>query len=166
MVDVLSRIKQSSPLYWLFGTLVVLLLGNGLLTLWWLNQPVSLPTLKEPIPILNEDAKIAIGEPIVMELVIDKPANVEVERTQRAILCESGNLVTLTDSDRDVPAGQFRIIADNVDLPAKVDVGDICRFRYLNTYRINPIRTDEVEWFSEWFEVVAPDGGLGRSRGG
>ena len=131
----------------------LVVVGYGLVTAWWLNRPVTLPTVVTPIPILNPDQRIAVGEPIRMLLTIDKPQDVATERTSRAIVCDSGNLVTLTESTRDVPVGSFTTVADNVDLPPKVTPGDTCRFRYTVDYRINPIRIDTVEWLSEPFTV-------------
>ena len=133
--------------------LCVLLTGYAVLTAWWLNRPVTLPTVVTPIPILNPDQRIQVGEPIRMLLTIDKPQEVDTQRTSRAIVCDSGNLVTLTESTVDVPVGTFTAVADNVDLPPKVTQGDTCRFRYTVDYRINPIRIDTVVWESEPFTV-------------
>ena len=150
----MSAEARNRGLWWAVIGAGVVVGGWLLLNVWWLNQPVSLPSIDEPIPILNDNREIAIGEPIRMLLRVDKPQDIEAERTSRSIICESGNLVTLTESTQDVPAGSFTAVADNVNLPNKVDVGDTCQFRYNVDYRINPIRTDEVEWLSEPFTVV------------
>jgi hypothetical protein len=135
-----------------------LAIGGWLLVIgvwtWWMLQPVTLPALSEPIPILNEGNEIAIGEPIVMELAVDKPGGVRVTQSIRFIQCDSGNLVTLTSAVRDLPSGDYTLIADSVKLPAKVTPGDTCIFTYRNTYQVNPIRTEVTEWSSERFTVL------------
>ena len=122
--------------------------------LWWTLQPVHLPDVRQPIPILNDGNKIAIGEPIVMLLAVDKPPGVRTVQSLRFIQCDSGNLVTLTAAARDLPAGNYTLIADTVLLPAKVSPGDVCVFTYRNTYQVNPIRSETVEWSSERFTVL------------
>ena len=122
--------------------------------LWWTFQPAALPTIAQPIPILNDNREIAIGEPIVMRLAVDKPSGVRVTQSLRFIQCDSGNLVTLTAAVRDLPSGSFTLIADTVKLPAKVSPGDVCVFTYRNTYSVNPIRTEVTEWSSERFTVL------------
>ena len=124
--------------------------------LYWLLAPVTLPDVATPIPILNEGNEIAIGEPIVLELVVDKPGGIRTATSDRFLQCASGNLVTLTSVARDVPTGQFTIIADSVKLPAKVSPGDVCVFTYRNTYELNPVRSETLEWSSEQFTVMPP----------
>jgi len=122
--------------------------------LWWTLQPVALPAVAEPIPVLNEGNEIAIGDTITMELAVVKPAGVRTIQSLRFIQCDSGNLVTLTDAARDLPPGAYTVVADSVKLPAKVSPGDVCVFTYRNTYTVNPIRSETVEWSSERFTVL------------
>lgn len=125
------------------------------LLLWWhLLQPVNVPTIDQPIPVLNENREIAVGESIVLQLDVVKTDGSHPTVTNRFIVCESGNLITLTPSTRDLPVGEYRIISDSVDLPAKVTVGDTCTFLYRVDFRINPVRTVDVEYESEPFTVV------------
>jgi hypothetical protein len=135
------------------GGWTVLLLG----WLWWTFQPANLPTIATPIPILNENNEIAIGEAIIMQLEIDKPNPTRTISSTRLIKCNSGNLVTLTEQPvKDLPTGSFSVVSDSVVLPAKITPGDLCVFTYRNTYEINPIRTETVEWTSETFTVLPP----------
>ena len=143
------RVVNTAAVVGIGGWLVIL--GGWL---WWTLQPVHLPDVRQPIPILNDGNEIAIGEPIVMRLNVDKPPGVRTVQSLRFIQCDSGNLVTLTDTVRDLPPGQYRVIADTVLLPAKVSPGDVCVFTYRNTYQVNPIRTEVVEWSSERFTVL------------
>ena len=98
--------------------------------------------------------RIAIGEPIVMELAVDKERNARPVASDRFIKCGSGNLVTLTSAPRDLPIGNFTIISDSVILPAKVSPGDQCVFTFRITYEVNPIRSETVDWESERFDVL------------
>ena len=123
--------------------------------LWWTFQPVSLPSVDEPIPVLNDGNEVAIGEPIVLELKVDKPADARTVSSTRFIQCQSGNLVTLTSTARDLPVGAYTIISDSVILPAKVSPGDVCVFTFRITYQVNPIRIEVVDWESERFTVLA-----------
>jgi len=132
------------------GGWVVLMAG----WLWWTFQPVALPAVVEPIRILNEGREVAIGEAIVMRLEVSKPPGARTLQSTRFISCESGNLITLTASVKDLPAGRYTVVSDSVILPAKVAPGDECRFTFRNTYAVNPIRDETVEWSSEEFKVL------------
>ena len=147
--------RKASALRLLVALLLLVLGIWAIVWVYWLNEPVTLPDVREPIPVLNQDKTIAIGEPIRLLVTVDKPMDVEAERASRSIVCESGNLVTLTPSTRDLPTGQFTIVFDDVDLPPKVEPGDVCQFRFNLDYRINPIRIDERVWFSEEFTVAS-----------
>ena len=131
----------------------MLILGT---ILWWELQPAKTTQVQEPIEILNPRNEVPIGQPIVLRLVVDKPQGITTEQAQRFLECQSGNLVTLTASARDLPPGQYTIVSDSVILPAKVAPGDICVFVFRNTYRLNPIRTETAQWTSEPFLVLPP----------
>lgn len=145
----IQRVVSVAAIVGIGGWMVIL---GGFL--WWKLEPVDLPVLKTPIPILNEDNEIPIGDPIVMELNVSKPLGVRVDQSLRFIRCDSGNLITLTSAERDLPVGSFKVIADTVTLPAKVAPGDTCVFVYRNTYNVNPIRSETIEWASEPFTVL------------
>lgn len=132
------------------GGWVVLMLG----WLYWTLAPAAVTTVKQPVEVLNDGNEIAIGEPIVLRLVVDKPDGVRVVKADRFLECQSGNLVTLTSTPRDLPAGSYTLVNDETVLPAKVAPGDVCLFLLRNTYSVNPIRTETVEWRSEWFTVL------------
>lgn len=116
----------------------------------------QLPVITEPIPILNENNEIAIGEIIEMQLNIYKPENISPIDSSVNITCEDGNLVTLTSSSAagTIPTGEFTFVSNSYELPAKVSAGDRCMFNYVNTYQPNPYKTETIVWSSEVFEVV------------
>ena len=120
----------------------------------WTFWPVTLPTVDQPIPILNENNTVAVGEPIVMELRVNKPQPVNVQRADRFIRCESGNLITLTPTAVDLPTGEFVVESSSVILPAKVINNDRCTFLYRITYYVNPVRSETSEYESETFTTV------------
>lgn len=145
------RVATWAALVGIAGWLVII----GVWT-WWQVQPVDLTRIIQPIPILNIDREIPIGDPIVMQLDVDKPKGLRTVQTDRFLACTSGNLVTLTQSARDLPPGRYTLISDSTLLPAKVTPGDSCQFLFRITYRINPARTETEEFRSEWFTVRPP----------
>ena len=146
--------KMSRALVAFTAAAVVGWIGLFAVYLAWVLWPVSLPTVDQPIPILNENRTIAVGEPIVMELRVNKPQPVNVRAADRFIRCESGNLVTLTATAIDLPVGDFVVEASSVILPAKIIDGDVCTFLYRISYYVNPVRTEVVEYESEPFLTI------------
>ena len=142
----------------LFAIAAVIGVGGWLLLLglwaWWSFQPTNLPTITEPIPVLNPEHAVAIGTPIVLELAIAKPRDIAPHTSTRFLECTSGNLVTLTATPTQLPEGNYTVVSDNVVLPAKVTPGDTCVAVFLNTYEINPIREETTRFASEPFTVL------------
>lgn len=134
---------------WMF---ILALLG------YWYLSPVTLPSVTEPLPILNKDRTIAVGEPIVVRLDVVKTVPLDVERATRFIACESGNLITLTPSSTSgvgtLPVGTYTVISDNVILPNKVSEGDVCTMNFMVTYHINPVRDEMLALQSEPFTIA------------
>ena len=120
----------------------------------WTLWPVNLPTVDQPIPILNQNRTVAVGEPIIMELQVNKPDPVNVRAADRLIICDSGNLITLTPDAVDLPTGDFVVESSSVILPDKIIDGDRCTFLYRITYYINPVRSETAEYESETFITV------------
>ena len=50
----------------------------------------QIPTLTEPIPILNPNHEVAINSPIIMRLEVFKPNKLKAEVSTN-IVCDSGN---------------------------------------------------------------------------
>lgn len=120
---------------------------------YWLVQPAKLPYIIEPIEILNDNNEIAIGEPVEMKLHIVKTDEVRTTNQTPRIECNSGNLVTLVGSNKDLPIGEYQIISNSYLLPPKVLIGDTCRFYFQTTFEINPIKSVSADWVSEDFKV-------------
>lgn len=138
------------------GMVTVIFLGNLFLislVAYWLVRPYQLPVVEVPIEILNTNNVIAVGEPIEMLIKIDKPVELE-PNTTKLIVCDSGNLITLTSSTRNLPVGQYEITSNTTLLPAKILDGDTCNFKFVVEYHLNPIRTETQTWYSENFKVI------------
>ncbi len=133
-------------------------MGFLLTILFWLLYPYQVSTVKEPIRILNEGKTVAIGTPIVQELVISKPNDEAPIETSRTIICSDGNLVTLSVLPGiNLPIGDYTLVNDRYILPPKVAVGTSCQFIWRQAYQVNPVRTISAEWRSEWFIIKAKE---------
>lgn len=117
---------------------------------WW---PVALPTITQPLPVLNEDHVVDVGEPIRLRLDVVKPTDLTTVATDRFITCDSGNLIPLASNPTSLPVGEYTIDADSVVLPPKALPGEVCILRYVITYRINPVREERLSMESEPFTV-------------
>lgn len=122
--------------------------------LFMLVRPENLPSVAEPIPVLNPDRVVAVGEPIVLELSVVKDSDTDVVSSSRSLLCDSGNLITLTSVPRDLPTGRYTLVSDSAVLPDKIVDGDTCVLLFHVDYRLNPVRIVGKEWTSVPFTVV------------
>lgn len=120
---------------------------------FWLLFPYKTTYVNQPIEILNANHEIRIGDPIKVKLEVNKPNGLAPE-SQRFIVCEDGNLVTIAKSSMTLPRGSYIIISDKADLPPKVAIGATCKLQITNTYRLNPIRNETDTWLSENFKVI------------
>lgn len=114
----------------------------------------SLPSVTQPIEILNEDNEIKIGEPIKMLLKIDKPEQIPIIDADNYITCTDGNLVTLTSNPTTLPVGYREITSDRYLLPNKVLIGATCHFVFQTSYQVNPYVVETTTWTSEPFKAV------------
>lgn len=139
---------------------VAALVGVGgwilLLAVWafWMLQPAGLPTITEPIEVVNPRNEVAIGEPLVLRMEVDKQVARTPISSSRLLECQSGNLVTLTSTPTPLPVGNYTVVSDNLTIPAKVTPGDHCVATFLITFRINPLRDETARWSSEPFMVL------------
>lgn len=153
---------SGAPSKWLYGVFAVsAFLGiTGWLFLisifiFWTLESVQLPTIKEPIPVLNKDNQVAVGEELLLEYSVVKPVSIAPAHSARYLECLSGNLVTLTSSPIELPVGSYTLIASRTVIPNKLSVGDICTFVIQVTYDINPLKEVTNTFSSEPFEIVA-----------
>lgn len=141
--------------FWHFVTLVTFISVSVILivSIFWLIYPYQVSDVKEPIKILNENRQIRVGEPIEMELIVNKPTNIKPVGSV-FITCDDGNLVTMNSAVTNLPVGEYTVINNRYLLPPKVMVGAKCQFNFSNVYQVNPIREITREWNSEYFEVI------------
>jgi len=149
-MSVTSRIFVAVSLLAMTG-----IVGLGALLAYWSLVTPILPEVEEPIPILNKDKQIAVNEPIVMQLAVNKPQFANVEQTTRFIVCTGGTLLPIAPSTLDLPVGTFVIPVSSTRLPAGVTPGAECRYTFRVEYSVNPVRSEFREWVSEPFTVVA-----------
>lgn len=134
----------------------VAIIGNLLLiglVAFWLIYPYQVPEIKQPIPIMNSDKEIAVGDNIRMKLAVDKHNDMTPSVVAHNITCTDGNLVTMAAKARTLPKGSYTIDTNNYILPPKVAKGATCQFNYVNTYKLNPIKSVTTTYSSEQFKV-------------
>lgn len=112
-----------------------------------------LPEVQQPIEILNENKEIAVGETILMRIIVEKFEEAETN-IDPSITCDDDNLITLKTGASTLPVGSFNVVQDRYTLPPKVEVGSVCEFNFVGTYRINPYVSKVETWTSEQFKVV------------
>lgn len=122
---------------------------------WWTFQPVVLPSVAEPIPILNFRNEVSVGQNLLLRLEVNKVVNLNAISSARYIACDSGNLITLTAAPIRLPIGSYSVITQDIVIPAKATVGDRCVYSLDIVYQINPIRQESVHFESEPFIIIA-----------
>jgi hypothetical protein len=132
----------------IFGNLALI----GLVA-WWLLHPYGLPQITQPMPIENENNEIAIGEHIRMTMEVTKPRDMTPSVSVKNLTCNDGNLVTLAGGITPIPTGSYTVHSSNYILPPKVAKGSTCRFNFVNTYKLNPLRSETITYSSEDFKV-------------
>jgi hypothetical protein len=148
----------SKPLYAIFTVSAVLGISGWLflmgLYIFWMLESDPTPSIQEPIPVLNVNNSVAIGDALLMEFEVIKLEEIQPVSAARFLECESGNLVTLTAAAITLPVGEYTIISNDITIPAKVAPGDKCIFVIEVTYQINPLKQDTNRFQSETFTVL------------
>lgn len=130
-----------------------------LVTLFWLLRPYEVSDVKVPIRILNPGKEIRIGEQILMELEVSKPNAIRPESSV-FVECDDGTLVPMVSQVTNLPLGEYTVVNDRYSLPSNVPRNHRCRFHFINSYQVNPIRSITRDWYSETFLTLEaePDG--------
>jgi len=148
----------SKVLYTIFAISAILGITGWIFLLsiyiFWTLEPVNLTNVKEPIPVLNENHMVAIGDTLKMELIISKPEDIAPNDAARYLECESGNLVTLTATAINLPVGTYTITSNDVVIPVKVTPDDVCVYVMQVTYNINPLKQVTNRFTSEKFIII------------
>lgn len=151
------RLNRHTPLGFIVAAIVGIVGWVLVLSLlsWWLWGPVELPSIKEPMQVLNV-SPITEGDVVQLEISVSKPTSLAVEDTNRFIECENGQLITFTSSPQDLPPGEYVLQAESPPIPERLTESTTCSFVYNVEYRINPLRTESLQVRSEEF-VLTPD---------
>lgn len=123
------------------------------LAFYWIVQPVSLPITNTPAPITNGDTFKA-GDVIDFRLEVSKQDNLRVIESTRFVRCEDGQLVTFTNNTQNLPVGDYSIDGSTPPLPDQVASQTTCEYVIIVEYRINPLRTLTIEFFTESFTWI------------
>lgn len=134
---------------------LIILSNLALLVLvaYWLLKSYPMTYAAEPIPILNKNRQIARNEAIIMELHIVKNNNYS-PTSSSTILCDDGSLFNLASRGVNLPNGEYTLISRSYVVPLTTSVGATCKFKFTNTYKVNPIRTQTKIWESETFKII------------
>lgn len=143
------KLFVSGALIGILGWIVLLLLYT-----FWMLQPTGFPNVKEPLPVLNQNKEVGVGETLIVQLDVEKTAPLAPISSTRYLSCESGNLVTLTGSPTRLPLGKYTLIVDDIKIPNKILPNDTCVFEIVVLYQINPVRQEELTLTSEVFTVT------------
>lgn len=148
----------SKWLYTVFALSAILGISGWLfligIFIFWTLEDVKFPTIKEPIPVLNENNEVAIGDELLMTFDITKLVDIAPIGSARYLECQSGNLVTLTSSPINLPVGTYTVTARSVTIPNKLSVGDVCTFVIQATYEVNPLKKHTDRFQSEPFTII------------
>ena len=133
----------------------------GLILVWNRFVPMNILDIDNPIQVKAEDYIVIneitypiayAGEEFVVRFTYNKHLSYN-EHTFRTILCEDGNLVTITDIKKNMPLGEHTIDFGLLVLPNKTSTNTLCKVRYLITYRPSNDRIVTVPTETELFYV-------------
>lgn len=133
-------------------TLIVMTMNASVLCVfgYMLFAPIQLTeTLNEPFAVTPHEVKH--GETINFTVEMEKYRDYKVE-INKNIICADGNLVTLAPSTSHAPTGKHTIPMTLV-VPDKASLGE-CYVEFVNTYFINPFRTEQRVRVTEPFIVI------------
>ena len=100
-------------------------------------HPVDLAVIyNEPFPV--EPKEVQRGEKVSYDIHYNKPKQYRVQ-SDKNIICEDGNLVTLAPVSSNSPVGEYSVTV-SVKVPEKTSLGS-CFIQIQNTYYINAFRT-------------------------
>jgi hypothetical protein len=115
-----------------------------------LFYPAQLPIVyNEPFPVYPKEIRKGETLSVVMEVNKRKPYVVDVHKN---IICEDGNLVTLTHTTTNIPLGKNTLTAEII-IPAKASFST-CHVEFENTYEINPLRMETQKMITQDFKII------------
>jgi hypothetical protein len=151
----MHKIPRSRKIWYAFSTVVIIFAaGFILLVIFWMVFPYKTAEIKQPVPVLNENNEVAIGDNLELKVSVTKYSDAFPNRTE-IITCDDGS-ITFVDPGRtsNFPPGTYEFVNDSNVIPDKLIPGATCMYHFRYTYRVNPVREIVKEWDSEPFLVL------------
>lgn len=143
------KINQLIPSF----SLLVIVTANIMLLyfIYLMLYPFKTIEVDHPVKLVN-GTEIKRGDELTFEMSYTKYINVHVDRS-RYIVCDDGNLVTLSPDDIMLPLGKHIIRVNHFILPQKTSLST-CKVIWNAVYRVNPFREIVSTFESEKFKVI------------
>lgn len=126
-------------------------IGLIVYVLFWGFYPFKVADVVQPYEVKNANKTVTRETDLILEANYFKYMNVRTQ-SDRMIICDDGNLVTLSPSFSNLPMGQ-QTLNFKVTIPAKTSLG-LCKYRQVVQYFVNPLQTQNVIFESEKFLVI------------
>jgi hypothetical protein len=129
-------------------------LGLMLLIFYWLLIPCDVITTVQPVPVLNEDKTVSVGDRLLLRIDYDKKRPFP-GRVAQNIICSSGNMAPIEEFTINLPVGKKNFVFDGVVVPSSMIAGDKCFLQQSVSYKVNPVREITYTFLSEKFTISA-----------
>lgn len=118
----------------------------------WTLYPYKTAEIVEPMKVLNENHIVRGGEPLALELSINKQSDITPSVSRNVVCRDTIYFVDAPQSGgRARPKGQYTATV-TFNLPT-IPVGEECYFQFTNSYQVNLLRTINKVWKSELFKI-------------
>lgn len=148
---------------WTIVFSMLLFIVLSVYVLWAVYRPITVLSIDNPVKVVTTEYRevngatypvVRRGEDFTVSFTYNKFVSIP-EHTYRTILCEDGNLVTLTDIHKNLVLGKHIVEHFNgLVIPDKTSVNTVCYIRYLITYEVNSFRQIVVPTQTEPFYVI------------
>lgn len=117
---------------------------------WMMFHPVELAEIyNEPFPIYPQEVKK--GEELHYTIHFKKTKNYRVT-SNKNIVCEDGNLVTLAPQTTNASLGEYKA-SSKIVIPENITLG-VCYIEFKTTYHINPLRDMQRTLKTQKFTII------------
>jgi hypothetical protein len=135
------------------ATALLLVMFTALVSIiTYLVYPVNIISVVQPYKVLNENKEVVRGEKLVYEVEYTKHTDTPAV-IYRNVVCDDGNLVTLSPVDSNVPRGEHKIVRSDVVIPGKTSLG-MCKLSIVLDYEWSHIRDIRYNFETESFKVI------------
>jgi hypothetical protein len=119
-----------------------------ILIIYWLVYPYKPIEMKSPVKVLNSPVKA--GEAVHFELEFCKYMDIEAETTKVLV---NDYIIPYPTTSGKGKLGCQKMISSSHTVPDYVSAGTY-KIMLTTTYKVNPIRTVQVDYETEEFEVI------------